>query len=773
MRKLLGVLLLFLLLGSVCAHAEMYVMVNNDRIVLGEWICAEVTDADGAVVYSVYKDDELLFEGLPTTAMEGWYQPAEKGEYVICVTAAGESETAQTARTAFEVCGEPSCTLVVSEGPYMRGQGITFDIAAEGGTGRYTYEVAMISGNACIDRIVSTESTICWVPETAGDVQVLVTVTDDSGHESAAEATLDILEAPGINVTGDTGAFHGAGGMRALEVQSADVWQATTADDFITLHSDCGIGGDKLIFSVSENGTGAAREGRITLQAGNEKQEIQVYQSNHFPLESEVYMAPVTDVIFVDGDVLSAWHFADGERTFRIEASGKWDAVCDQAFVTLQKDEGALHVTLSDNQTDEARDAAVILTCGRAQAVLYITQPSESVGADVKSVRPAAEGGTAYQDEIACMVITSADANALTVSSDMWQQPMVIDRADAVLYQEKELLWHVMLPLTGEGETTVLFTAENDAGAGMRKTALLHVTAAESAFAGGAALYEKDGIRYADVKVTRGTQFIRMEDKDGKGIALIDAESAFVDHAPDGDLHSRYVLWTLEVPAEAADGRLVIGEQVIDLPQAAKAAKGEPGIYSQQDTTWADVRYRQSNLEHSGCAIFALSHALERLGFEGEEILPANLAQKYAFCLVEGGTLNSTLVGNAGRDLGFKTRFDLYKSLPEIVDRTRQGVMWSFMVAPGHIAAVVGMNEDGTMFRVVDSAPSATFERTEVGTMYMMTKDGQYVPITDLGDVPGSRYYIETGGYNGMEYYMTGAYIAKQGVRLIMPVAAE
>ena len=78
MRRLLGVLLLFLLLGGACALAEVEVYVNNDRIVLGEWICAEADGAEGSVVYSVLRDGEKIFEGLPTTAMEGWYQPEEK-----------------------------------------------------------------------------------------------------------------------------------------------------------------------------------------------------------------------------------------------------------------------------------------------------------------------------------------------------------------------------------------------------------------------------------------------------------------------------------------------------------------------------------------------------------------------------------------------------------------------------------------------------------------------------------------------------------------------
>ena len=35
-------------------------------------------------------------------------------------------------------------------------------------------------------------------------------------------------------------------------------------------------------------------------------------------------------------------------------------------------------------------------------------------------------------------------------------------------------------------------------------------------------------------------------------------------------------------------------------------------VYSQRDGWWENVPYRKSNLSHSGCAIFTLSHALQR-----------------------------------------------------------------------------------------------------------------------------------------------------------------
>ena len=299
----------------------------------------------------------------------------------------------------------------------------------------------------------------------------------------------------------------------------------------------------------------------------------------------------------------------------------------------------------------------------------------------------------------------------------------------------------------------------------------MKVTEEEADFKGGEAKVNvtEDGL-VIDVTVTRSADEIVLQDAMGSTQQIYTTENAFVDYAPDGDSLGRYVRWTLKVPEDVTPAYLTMGEYAVGVNVPEDEQEEGFVLYSQQDTLWDDVRYRHSNLETSGCAIFALSHVLQLLDFEGEEILPENLADEYAFCLVDGGTLNSTLIGNAGDDLGYKTRYDLYENLPEIREKTKQGAMWSFMVAKGHIAAVVGMSEDGKMFRIIDSAPSATFERTEKGTMYLQNADGTYTPIMDLSDVPGSRYYLESSGYNGMEYWMTAEYVAKQGVRLIMPV---
>lgn len=191
--------------------------------------------------------------------------------------------------------------------------------------------------------------------------------------------------------------------------------------------------------------------------------------------------------------------------------------------------------------------------------------------------------------------------------------------------------------------------------------------------------------------------------------------------------------------------------------------------YSQFSGYWKDKKYRTSTLEHSGCAIFALSHALQHLGYEGEETRPETLAQTYAFALLQGGTMNSTLVGHAGDDLGFKTRYDLYEDLPSIRSKMDQGAVYSFGVVTGHIAMIIEKNEAGNMFRVVDSAPSATWERIKNASLYIQDEGGNFIPISDLSQIPGIRYYIETESFGGATYWLEGSYIAKRGVRLIQP----
>lgn len=249
-----------------------------------------------------------------------------------------------------------------------------------------------------------------------------------------------------------------------------------------------------------------------------------------------------------------------------------------------------------------------------------------------------------------------------------------------------------------------------------------------------------------------------------------DAIEIIVDSPQEASARSGLV--TLQCGATAA--YIHVYQSPIAIPAAA-ALPDEPfeaetmPLYSQFSGLWKEKKYGASTLEHSGCAIFALSHALHWLGFEGEAIEPEALAKKYAFCLRDGGTVNSTLVGNAGDDLGFKTRYDLYKNLSDIRKKLNEGAVFSFAVVNGHIALAVEQSEDGSMMRILDSAPSATWERIKNAQLYRQETDGSFVAVMSLSELDGARYYIENDAYGALTYWLETDYVAKRGVRLIQP----
>ena len=238
-------------------------------------------------------------------------------------------------------------------------------------------------------------------------------------------------------------------------------------------------------------------------------------------------------------------------------------------------------------------------------------------------------------------------------------------------------------------------------------------------------------------------------------------------------------------PREAGDYRLSVtvtdeaGKQVtktgaFTVDPSLSPEDGLADIYSQKDGWWADKKYRHSNLGKSGCAIFALSHALYRFGYDGDAILPQNLAEKYAYCLIPGeGTSNELLINTAAKDFGFKTQKNLITEKKTIEELLNEGTLFSFSIVKGHIAMVSGISEDGSMIRVVDSAPGATMERIKGESPYFEIVSGVYRAALSLDDLPGIRWYLDTGEYGGMEYWLPMDYVAKRGVRLMQPVGEQ
>ena len=200
----------------------------------------------------------------------------------------------------------------------------------------------------------------------------------------------------------------------------------------------------------------------------------------------------------------------------------------------------------------------------------------------------------------------------------------------------------------------------------------------------------------------------------------------------------------------------------------AENPQGPEVIYSQKDGSWKDKAYGKSELDNAGCAIFTLSHALQRMGWTGEEIEPAKMAETYRKCYTKAGTANARLIYYAGQDFGYATANNLIKDRAALREGLKNGDYYSFGIVIGHIALMTGIDEKAEKVRVVDSAPSATFERIKKGKVYIL-HDGEYTAVSDPSEIPGAKYYFETGYFGGLEYYMDLDYCARRGGRLIRP----
>ena len=212
---------------------------------------------------------------------------------------------------------------------------------------------------------------------------------------------------------------------------------------------------------------------------------------------------------------------------------------------------------------------------------------------------------------------------------------------------------------------------------------------------------------------------------------------------------------------------------LIPVSGVAPVQEGPEVVYSQKDGWWHDKMYAPKyhrSVEKAGCALFALSHALQRIGFEGNELQPDQLAVRYKYCYVEGrGTANEILTGNAAEAWGFSTMANLIESEDSLRTCFALGDVFTFSIVSGHIAFADMLSEDGTKVHVVDSAPGATYERIKGGSVYYLDENGVFTEAKTPDDLPGIRWFFETGEYGGMEYWLDLSYCAKRGMRMIRP----
>ncbi len=226
--------------------------------------------------------------------------------------------------------------------------------------------------------------------------------------------------------------------------------------------------------------------------------------------------------------------------------------------------------------------------------------------------------------------------------------------------------------------------------------------------------------------------------------------------------------YTLEVSVQCADGTVRTEQTEIQVSGTSAPQQGQDLIYSQKDGTWKDKAYSRSDLENAGCAIFTLSHALQRIGLRGDNLEPQQMAVDYKSCYSKYGTMNNRLIERASKNFGYTTKNELVKSKAELKESLQYGDQFSFGIVNGHIALMTAIDPKHDKVLIIDSAPSATFERIKRGSIYYL-EDGEYREASDPGEIPGSRYYFETRFYGGLAYYMDLDYCARKGGRLIRP----
>ena len=209
---------------------------------------------------------------------------------------------------------------------------------------------------------------------------------------------------------------------------------------------------------------------------------------------------------------------------------------------------------------------------------------------------------------------------------------------------------------------------------------------------------------------------------------------------------------------------------VVPVSGTAPVQMGPDVVYQQKDGWWKDKKYAIRSVQKAGCALFTLSHALQRMGFTGEDLMPDALAKTYKGFYIEGrGTANEAFLRKCGVVYSFITQSELDKSKPSIISCLRRGDYYSFSIVIGHIALADGVSSDGKMIHVVDSAAGATYERIKGASPYYQAEDGTFKAAEKPEDLPGLRWYFESGEYGGAEYWLPIDYCAQRGMRLIRP----
>ena len=191
---------------------------------------------------------------------------------------------------------------------------------------------------------------------------------------------------------------------------------------------------------------------------------------------------------------------------------------------------------------------------------------------------------------------------------------------------------------------------------------------------------------YVDVTVTperEGAQGVRytLATKDGTI-----CKSEVSDHYTASFRPREEAVYTLTATIVYATNDYETVSVTIPVSGTAPKQEGPDVVYSQKDYWWHKTPYKKGSpsgtLENAGCAIFTLSHILQRLGNTGDGLQPDILASKNSRFFVQGGTDNGGLIRQAAAVYGFVTEDELITTEREAITCLRRGDLFSVRTAP-------------------------------------------------------------------------------------------
>ena len=765
MRRLFLIILILMTVGILHAGCETSVSLSADTLFCGQELDFEVDSDRSLFIYTITLNDKKLFSSAESSNRVGAYIPTESGDYVLTVTATDKSgsDIKDSVSEPFTVIGMLQCSVSIPSDRYILGESVKITAVNDLTTADTDFDFTVLRDDDIVWRQTGKSDTCDFHPSETGHYSVSCTLEHISGNRAESEeVSFDVLPGPGISYEGGTGVFYLYGGMQTFTIHSDGIWKAVCDDSHFILDRTAGADGDVINICAVPDGSDPV-SGVLKITASDASLDIPLFIMSYDSKEEEIPLEPEPS----DGSRVLVVAGKERSVTVAVESDHEWHPILEEGDARFSSDKDGLTIDLSENKTDHILFTHVRISDGTVDGHVSLFQFPEAEKPAITDIAPDKQSYTAYQDEITVTFSASSDTETVLLHTD-WGLDMTADSTSA---SNSSGLWQIRMPAMNSGKKCVMLTPISADGINGDPVCTEVYIVPEESKAISAEAAQKDGIIYTTVITTSSTVSIILSNDREK--VLVERDNASVDHYIDTGNNGRYISWMIQSDStdpftQCRTGRSEIPVSLSKPENTAQTDANPIKPYDQLNGTWKYVPYKNSDLQTSGCAIFALSTALNILGHTDIETTPARLADKYRFCLVDGGTLNSTLIGNAGKEFGYRTRYDLYNSKQEVLTFFERGAVFSFSVVKGHIALIDRCSEDGSYFHVYDSALSATFTRI-AGTEIYQLIDGEYVPVESPDRIEGARFFIETNAFSGGQYWLKAEYALRRGLRLIWP----